>query len=74
MSIGGYGYGKHIRIGILQREERGYKEPKKLLVKNKELVLFPIKQIKQEFCARAQSLKKLINKKELMAPKEEEKQ
>jgi len=48
LSIGGYGYGEHVKMEIIQRENRGYEEPKRLKVENKELPLFPIKWVKQK--------------------------
>ena len=47
LSIGGYGYGKQIKMRILQREDRGYEESKELKVESKELALFPVKWVKQ---------------------------
>jgi len=47
-SLGGYGYGEQTKREILQREERGYKESKRLKVDDRELVLFPAKWVKQK--------------------------
>jgi methylated-DNA-[protein]-cysteine S-methyltransferase len=47
LSIGGYGYGKRVKLQILQREERGYEESKGLKVEGKELSLFPAEWVKQ---------------------------
>ena len=41
LSVGGYGYGEQVKLEVLQREKRGYKEPKKLKVDGGELALFP---------------------------------
>jgi O-6-methylguanine DNA methyltransferase len=46
LSIGGYGYGEQVKMGILQREERGYEESTELEVDEKKLVLFPAKWVK----------------------------
>ena len=42
-SIGGYGLGEKVKLELLQREDRGYKEARKLKIEDKELALFPIK-------------------------------
>ena len=47
VSIGGYGYGTQVKLEILRREERGYKEPRMLQVEGGELSLFPAEQVKQ---------------------------
>jgi O-6-methylguanine DNA methyltransferase len=46
LRIGGYGYGEKMKMEILQREDRGYEESKKLKINDEKLVLFPIKWIK----------------------------
>jgi hypothetical protein len=46
LSIGGYGYGEQVKMGILQREERGYEESTELEVDEKKLALFPAKWVK----------------------------
>jgi O-6-methylguanine DNA methyltransferase len=46
-SVGGYGYGKDVKFGILQREKRGYEESKRLEVEGKKLSLFPAEWVKQ---------------------------
>ena len=46
LSIGGYGYGEQVKMGILQREKRGYEESIELEVDDKKLVLFPAKWVK----------------------------
>ena len=46
LSIGGYGYGQQVKMGILQRDERGYEESIELEVYDKKLVLFPAKWVK----------------------------
>ncbi|MCJ7721805.1 methylated-DNA--[protein]-cysteine S-methyltransferase [Candidatus Bathyarchaeota archaeon] len=48
LSIGGYGYGLQVKMEILQREDKGYEESKRLKVENKELPLFPVKWVKQK--------------------------
>jgi methylated-DNA-[protein]-cysteine S-methyltransferase len=48
LSIGGYGYGEQTKREILQMEERGYEESKRLKVDNKELFMFPAKWVKQK--------------------------
>lgn len=48
LSIGGYGYGEQTKMAILENEERGYEESKRLIVKDKELPIYPIKLIKQK--------------------------
>jgi len=40
--IGGYGGGTQIKRSILQRENRGYREPTKIKVKGSVLSLFPV--------------------------------
>jgi methylated-DNA-[protein]-cysteine S-methyltransferase len=47
LSLGGYGYGTQVKLEILRREERGYKEPRVLEVDGGELSLFPAEQVKQ---------------------------
>jgi len=47
LSIGGYGYGKEVKLEILQREKRGYEESRRLEVEGGELVLFPVEGVKQ---------------------------
>jgi len=42
-SIGGYGLGEKVKLKLLQREDRGYEEARRIKVKGKELSLFPIK-------------------------------
>ena len=46
LSLGGYGYGKKLKMEILEREKRGYKEPKVLDVNGRELLLFPVEWVK----------------------------
>lgn len=46
LSIGGYGYGKRVKLELLQREEQGYEEAKQLRVGDGELRLFPAKWVK----------------------------
>jgi O-6-methylguanine DNA methyltransferase len=47
LSVGGYGYGELVKLEILQRENRGYGEPKKLSLGDRELALFPAEGVKQ---------------------------
>ena len=47
-SLGGYGLGGETKLKLLLREDRGYEEPVELEVKDKKLVLFPIKYLKRE--------------------------
>jgi O-6-methylguanine DNA methyltransferase len=47
LSIGGYGYGEHVKIDILRREDRGYEESMELNVDDKKLALFPANWVKQ---------------------------
>ena len=47
LSIGGYGYGKKAKMGLLHREDKGYEESTVLEVDDKKLALFPAKWIKQ---------------------------
>ncbi len=48
LKIGGYGYGKQTKWEILQRENKGYKEPKTIKVSGKDLVVFPVCLAKQQ--------------------------
>ncbi|PVX25646.1 MAG: cysteine methyltransferase [Candidatus Bathyarchaeum sp.] len=47
LKVGGYGYGEHVKMQILQQEERGYEESKRLKVDDGELALFAVKRVKQ---------------------------
>jgi O-6-methylguanine DNA methyltransferase len=47
LSVGGYGYGKEVKLEILQREKRGYEESRGLKVEGKKLSLFPVEWVKQ---------------------------
>ena len=47
LSIGGYGYGERVKLGILRRECRGYEESTTLKTKDGELALFPVEGVKQ---------------------------
>jgi len=42
-SVGGYGGGREVKWDILQREDRGYNESKKVKIGDEALSLFPIK-------------------------------
>ncbi|MDH5664119.1 MAG: MGMT family protein [Candidatus Bathyarchaeota archaeon] len=46
-SIGGYGLGEKVKLGLLLREDRGYEETRRLKVEDKELSLFPIKYLRK---------------------------
>ena len=46
-SIGGYGGGEKVKLELLQREDRGYEETRRLKVEDKELSLFPIKYLRK---------------------------
>lgn len=46
-SIGGYGLGEKVKLELLQREDRGYKEARRLKVDGKELSLFSIKYLRK---------------------------
>jgi len=46
-SLGGYGYGKRVKLEILKREKRGYEESIELDVDGKKLSLFPTAWVKQ---------------------------
>ncbi len=48
LSIGGYGYGKEVKMEILQREERGYEEPRGLKPEGGERSLFPAEWVNQK--------------------------
>ena len=48
LSIGGYGYGEQVKMEILQREERGYEEPRGLKVDDGEVSLFPAEWVNQK--------------------------
>jgi methylated-DNA-[protein]-cysteine S-methyltransferase len=47
LSIGGYEYGKRVKLELLRREERGYEEAKRLKVADEVLALFPAEQVWQ---------------------------
>ena len=47
-SIGGYGLGEKVKLKLLQREDRGYEEARKIKVKGKELSLFAIKYLRKK--------------------------
>lgn len=46
LGIGGYGYGTQVKLELLAREKRGYKELKQLYVGNGKLQLFPVECVK----------------------------
>ncbi len=47
LSIGGYGYGKHVKLELLRREERGFEMAKQLRIGDGELALFPAGQVRK---------------------------
>jgi len=46
-SLGGYGGGKELKWEMLQREDRGYTEPKEIRVGDGFLSMFPIKRLRK---------------------------
>lgn len=46
-SIGGYGLGEKVKLQILQREDRSYREITSLKVNDKALPLFPVKHLRK---------------------------
>lgn len=48
LSVGGYGYGEQVKLEILRREERGYKESTELRVDDRKLALFPTELVKRK--------------------------
>ena len=46
-SIGGYGLGEKVKLELLQREERDYKETTSLKRNDKTLLLFPVKHLRK---------------------------
>ena len=48
LSVGGYGYGEHVKLELLKGEERGYEESKKLKVNDGKLSLFPAEWVKKK--------------------------
>ncbi len=46
-SVGGYGGGKEVKWGILQREDRGYTESKRIKIGDGFLSVFPIKRLRK---------------------------
>lgn len=44
-SVCGYGLGEEIKLEILRREDKGYKEPKKIKVNGKLLQIFPVQYV-----------------------------
>jgi methylated-DNA-[protein]-cysteine S-methyltransferase len=47
LSIGGYGLGEKVKLEILQKEDRGYEKTRRLKIEDKELTLFPIKNLRK---------------------------
>ena len=54
-SIGGYALGEEMKLGLLQRENRGYEESARLSVNGKVLPLFPVKKLEKVRIARSSS-------------------
>jgi hypothetical protein len=46
LSLGGYAYGKKVKMELLKREKRGYKEQKVVEVDGRKLLLFPVEWVK----------------------------
>lgn len=46
-NLGGYGLGEKIKLELLQKEDRGYEEARRLKTEDKELALFPIKYLRK---------------------------
>jgi len=46
--IGGYGGGVEVKRAILQREDRGYREPTKIRVNGSVLSLFPVNFVRKD--------------------------
>lgn len=46
-SVGGYGLGSDVKLGILRRENRGYTEPATIEVNDKSLQLYPVTCVKE---------------------------
>ncbi len=46
-SIGGYGGGEEIKLELLQREDRGYEEDRKVKINGETLLLFPVKRLRK---------------------------
>jgi len=44
-SVGGYGAGEKIKLELLQREDRGYEEDRRVKINSETLLLFPIKRL-----------------------------
>jgi len=47
-SIGGYGLGEKVKLGLLRRENRGYKEATRLKITDNNLPLFPIEYLRKQ--------------------------
>jgi len=47
-SVGGYGGGEEIKLGLLQREDRGYEEDRTVKVNDGTLLLFPVKRLARD--------------------------
>jgi methylated-DNA-[protein]-cysteine S-methyltransferase len=48
LSVGGYGAGEKIKRELLQREDRGYEEDKRVKINGKILLLFPVKRLRKD--------------------------
>jgi len=47
-SVGGYGAGEKVKRELLQREDRGYKEDRRVKINSETLLLFPIKRLRKD--------------------------
>jgi len=47
-SIGGYGAGEKVKRGLLQREDRGCKEDRRVKINGETLLLFPVKHLRKD--------------------------
>jgi methylated-DNA-[protein]-cysteine S-methyltransferase len=54
-SIGGFALGKEIKLGLLQRENRAFKESVSLSIEGKVLPIFPVKTLKKMKTAESSS-------------------
>ena len=46
-TVGGYGLGADVKLGLLQREDRGYTEPMEIGVGDRALLLYPVGFLKE---------------------------
>jgi O-6-methylguanine DNA methyltransferase len=47
-NVGGYGSGEKIKLELLQREERGYEEDRRVKINGETLLLFPVKRLQKD--------------------------